>query len=308
MDVSLVAPELRGPLRLVPPLPIGRRWALRLLRFGSAHRPGPRVRGVRIDNLAAGRVPLRVYRPAEQATDAALLWIHGGGYVLGSPVQDDTFCAITARKLGLTVVSVDYRVAPEHSFPVPLDDCWIAWMWLQRNAARFGADPARIVLGGQSAGGGLAACLSQRLVASGAARPAALWLSAPMLDDRTAVCRDLDAVAHFAWSNRENRYGWRSYLGAEPGTSSAPEFAVAARRDDLTGQPPTWIGVGEIDLFHAEDLAYAEQLRAAGVAVEVDVVPGAPHGFDNWALGTRPAREFHARSRQWLVTTVGPRV
>ena len=305
MDLSLVAPELRGPLRLLPPLPIGRPWALRLLRVGAAHRPARRVSGVHIDNLAAGRVPLRVYHPAERATDAALLWIHGGGYVLGSPAQDDTFCAVTARELGLTVVSVDYRLAPEHPFPIPLDDCWIAWMWLQRNAARLGADAARVVLGGQSAGGGLAACLSQRLVATGGPRPVALWLSAPMLDDRTAQREDLDAVKHFAWSNRENRHGWRGYLGAEPGNSRVPDFAVAARRDDLSGQPPTWIGVGEIDLFHAEDLAYAERLRTAGVEVEVDVVPGAPHGFDSWAPGVAVTRDYHARSRQWLAARLG---
>ena len=305
MDISLVAPELRGPLRWVPPLPIGHRWALRLLRWGAAHRPARDVNGVRIESLTAGRVPLRVYRPTAGATDAALLWIHGGGYVLGSPAQDETLCAVTARKLGLTVVSVDYRLAPEHPFPIPLDDCWIAWMWLQRNAARFGADPARVVLGGQSAGGGLAACLSQRLVASGGSRPSALWLSAPMLDDRTVIRSDLDGVKHFAWSNRQNRHGWRSYLGAEPGTSPAPEFAVAARRDDLTGQPPPWIGVGEIDLFHAEDLAYADRLRAAGVEVEVDVVPGAPHGFESWAPGVPVTRDYHARSRRWLAETLG---
>src|SRR5262245_6255410 len=116
MDLSLVAPELRGPLRLLPPLPIGRRWALRLFRLGAAHRPGRRVSGVRVDDLAAGRVPLRIYRPVERSGGAALLWIHGGGFVLGSPAQDDTFCAVTARELGLTVVSVDYRLAPEHPF------------------------------------------------------------------------------------------------------------------------------------------------------------------------------------------------
>lgn len=305
MDLSLVAPELRGPLRLLPPLPLGRRWALRLLRLGAAHRPGRRVSGVHIDDSAAGRVPLRVYSPAGATTGAALVWIHGGGFVLGSPAQDDTFCAVTARELGLTVVSVDYRLAPEHSFPIPLDDCWVAWMWLQRNAARFGVDPARVVLGGQSAGGGLAACLSQRLVAQGGPRPVALWLSAPMLDDRTAVRDDLDAMKHFGWSNRENRYGWRGYLGAEPGNSRVPEFAVAAR-GTVTGQPPTWIGVGEIDLFHAEDLAYADRLRAAGVPVEVDIVPGAPHGFDSWAPGTGITRDFHARARRWLATVTRP--
>lgn len=305
MDLSLVAPELRGPARWLPPLTIGRRWALRLVRLAAAHRPARRVAGVRIEHLAAGRVPLRIYRPTGEHSPVAVLWIHGGGYVLGSPVQDDTFCSITARDLGVTIVSVDYRLAPEHPFPAPLQDCWIAWMWLQRNASRFGIDPARVVLGGQSAGGGLAACLCQRLVADGGSRPAALWLSAPMLDDRTAARRDLDALRHLGWTNDNNLYGWSSYLATPPGATDVPEFAVAARRDDLTGTPPTWIGVGTIDLFHDEDVAYAQRLRAAGVEVELDIVPGAPHGFDSWAPGAGLAREFHARARRWLATTMG---
>jgi acetyl esterase/lipase len=177
-------------------------------------------------------------------------------------------------------------------------------MWLRANATSLGVSPARIGLGGQSAGGGLAACLAQRLHASGDPMPVVQLLVAPMLDDRTAGRRDLDAAKHVLWSNRTNLIGWRCYLNADPGAAAVPDFAAAARRDDLSGLPPTWIGVGDIDLFHDEDIGYAERLRAAGVRVTVDVVPGAPHGFDSWAARSVLGREFNARAIEWLGQTL----
>ncbi|MDQ2585006.1 alpha/beta hydrolase [Saccharothrix yanglingensis] len=305
MDIELIDPELRGPVRRLPPLPIGNRLVLRLVRAASARIPAARADGVRVRDVADAPVPLRLYRPVADAVPAALYWVHGGGYVLGNPRMDDARCVALARTLGITVVSVDYRLAPEHPFPTPLDDCLAGWTWLHRNAAELGVDPARVALGGASAGGGLAACLVQRLHAEGGPAPAAQWLDSPMLDDRTAARRDLDAVKHRVWDNRRNATGWRAYLGGEPGAPTAPAFSVAARAADLAGLPPTWIGVGSVDLFHDEDLAYAERLRAAGVEVTADVVPGAPHGFDSWARRTGVTRRFHARADDWLAAALG---
>lgn len=313
-----MTPELRGRVRFVPPLPIGSalgRWVARRLvglaparaHAGVAIEQHPALQSdlrsdlrsdLQSDLQSDPRPALRLYRPLARRSEGALLWLHGGGMVLGRASQDDRLCADTARALGMPVVSVEYRLAPEHPFPAPLDDAHAGWVWLQRNAAALGVDPARIAVGGESAGGGLAASLAQRLHDEGRGA-AAQWLFCPMLDDRTAARRELDAVDHFVWNNRRNAVGWRSLLDAEPG-GRAPRYAAAARRDDLRGLPPAWIGVGDIDLFFEEDRAYAERLRAAGVGAALDVVPGAPHGFESWAPDAEVTRAFLARARAWL--------
>jgi acetyl esterase/lipase len=257
-----------------------------------------------METRQAGAARVRVYRPTNYRSTAALFWIHGGGLIIGSAVQDDRLCAQVAHELGIVVVSTEYRLAPEHPFPAALDDCMAGWTWLQREAQRLGADSSRIAIGGESAGGGLAASLAQRLQDSasdlGVATPIAQWLFCPMLDDRTAARQDVGALDHFVWNNRLNRFGWRSYLGVEPGSASAPEYASPARRVDLHGLPPTWIGYGDIELFSDEDYDYAERLGAAGVDITTDVVAGAPHGFESWASNTDLARAYLARAQSWL--------
>jgi acetyl esterase/lipase len=255
---------------------------------------------VTLEHAKAGRVPLCLYRPAERRSGAALFWIHGGGYLIGRPAQDDRFCAEVAAQLGIMVVSVGYRLAPEHPFPAPLEDCHAGWAWLQRAAPSLGIDPRRVAIGGQSAGGGLAACLVHKVQDEGPGKAAAQWLFCPMLDDRTAARRDLDAIGHRLWGNADNAVGWRAYLAAEPGGVSVPPCAVAARREDLARLPPAWIGVGDVDLFAEEDRAYAERLSRAGVKTTFVTVPGAPHGFEAWAPHTEIARRFLVGARDWL--------
>ncbi|XVQ15784.1 alpha/beta hydrolase [Spirillospora sp. CA-255316] len=300
MKLSAVAPELRGRVRLLPPMPLERTPARRLIRVMTQRMPAARLPGVTL-GLPGGITPgVRVHRPHRRRSDAALLWIHGGGLVIGGAAQDDRLCGSTARELGITVVSAEYRLAPEHPYPAALDDCHAAWIWLQEHAAALGVDPSRVAVGGQSAGGGLAAALAQRLHDAGGPRPVAQWLFCPMLDDRTAARRDLDALGHRVWNNRLNRFGWSSYLAAEPGSPDVPPYAAPARRADLSGLPPAWIGVGDIDLFHDEDRDYARRLRAAGVDTTFHVVPRAPHGFEAWAAGTGLARDYLATARAWL--------
>jgi acetyl esterase/lipase len=298
VKLSRIAPELRGAVRRTLPMPLERAWFRRLVRVLINRARARRVPGVVLE-LPEG-TGLRVHRPREVRSDAALLWIHGGGLVVGGPVQDDAFCAATARELGVTVVSAAYRLAPDHPYPAPLDDCHTAWTWLLEHATSLGVDPARIAVGGQSAGGGLAAALAQRLHDDGGPQPVAQWLFCPMLDDRTAARRELDGVRHRVWNNRLNRFGWRSYLAAEPGAATPPPYAVPARREDLGGLPPAWIGVGDVDLFHDEDHEYARRLLAAGVATTFRAVPGAPHGFEVWAAGSGLARDHVAAARRWL--------
>jgi acetyl esterase/lipase len=234
-----------------------------------------------------------VYRPRAGASGAALLWLHGGGLIVGAPRMDDARCGAWARELGLVVVSVDYRLAPEHPFPAALDDARAAWGWLQGSAAALGVDPAAWPSGARARGAAWPPSLAQRLRDEGGVQPAAQLLLYPMLDDRTAARRELDAAGHLVWHNRSNRAGWSAYLGRAPGAPELPAYAAAARCDDLRGLPPAWIGVGDLDLFLDENRAYAERLERAGVAVALHEVAGAPHGFDALA----PARPARARVR-----------
>ncbi|MGW4466796.1 alpha/beta hydrolase [Micromonospora sp. NPDC004704] len=300
MKLTMVDPELRRAVARTPRLPLNRTWGRRVVR-ALVHRrgPGKPVEGVEVTKVDHG-AGLRLYTPVGGGSGAALLWVHGGGYVIGDAVQDDAFCAVTARELDVAVVSTNYRLAPEHPFPAALDDAFAAWQWLQQSAGSLGVDRDRIGVGGASAGAGLAACLVQRVHDAGGAQPVAQWLFAPMLDDRTAARRELDQVRHRIWNNAANRVGWGAYLGGEPGGPRTPDYSVAARRADLRGLPPAWISVGDIDLFADEDRDYSQRLRDAGVDCVLDVVPGAPHGFEAWAPDTGVARGLLQRSRAWL--------
>jgi acetyl esterase/lipase len=238
-------------------------------------RPAPS--GVEVER--AGSVTVRVHRPpaAPGGPLPAVLWIHGGGYVIGFAAQDDRSCADLARRLGAVVVAVDYRKGPEHPYPAALDDCHDALVWL---ASLPGVDRRRVAIAGASAGGGLAAALALAARDRGEVEPAFQLLVYPMLDDRTTLRPDLDDRHLRLWSGRSNRFGWRSYLGADPGFPGVAPTAAPARADDLSGLPPAWVGVGTLDLFHDEDAEYARRLREAGVACELEVVQGAFHGFD----------------------------
>lgn len=298
MDLSLVAPELRHMVRGHPFKLLEYRWARGLARILVKLVPPARMEGVTILSIASPR--LRVYRPAAPRTDAALLWIHGGGYVVGSARANDVTCSDICRTLGLTVVSVDYRLAPEHPFPIPSDDCLAAWHWLQRHAASLGIDARRVAVGGASAGGGLAAGLVKRILDAGDVQPVAQLLLAPMLDDRTAARRELDQTRHFVWNNTMNRAAWRSYLGVEPGVEGVSAYAAPGRQQDLAGLPPAFVGASDIELFYDEDRAYADRLRQQGVAVKFETVHGAPHGFEELARDSDIARAYLATALDWL--------
>lgn len=304
MEWSAVSPELRRYLRWIPkPHALSCSWRA-FARAALALMPAARMGGVRLEIDESIGEGLRIYYPENRRSNGALLWIHGGGFVMGRAVQDDRLCMSAASAVGLIVVSVEYRVAPRHPFPAAVDDCLVGWDWLQSNAARLGIDRQRVAIGGMSAGGGLAASLAQRVHDRGEQRAVAQWLFCPMLDDRTAARRELDAVRHFVWDNAQNAFGWRSFLTAEPGSAELPRYASAARREDLRGLPPAWIGVGDIDIFYDEDRIYAERLQSSGVPVTFVDVPGAPHGFEVWGGRTELAKAHIAGAQRWLETAV----
>jgi acetyl esterase/lipase len=270
--VEEIHPDLRRVARFAP-RQIVYPWSLPLLRrLPMGNRSSDD--GVDVVDLPSG-AGARLYRPtAAAAPTAALLWIHGGGYLLGSPEQDDALCRRYVQRLGIVVAAARYRLAPEHPYPIPLEDCYQVLTWL---AGLPGVDADRIAIGGASAGGGLTAALSFLARDRGEVSPVLQVLSYPMLDDRT-VGPELDKPGFRLWNTRSNRFGWTSYLGG-----ADPAVAVPARRTDLAGLAPAWLGVGTLDLFCAEDLAYAARLNAAGVECEVHEVPGAFHGFDGLA-------------------------
>jgi len=236
----------------------------------------------------------------------ALLWIHGGGFVAGKAHVDHAICSFLAAELGCVVVSVDYRLAPENPFPAGLEDCYAALRWTASQADGWGFDGTRVAVAGASAGGGMAATLAQLALDRDEVPVIFQLLVYPMLDDRTTLRRRFDGRGKFTWTPRSNRWAWTMYLGHRPDPTTARPYAVASRRDDLTGLPPAWIGLGDLDLFHDEDLLYAERLRAAGVECETHIVPGMIHGADV-KQHVSSMQDFRARWVRALMPYVGPR-
>jgi acetyl esterase/lipase len=298
--MAAVPQELRSPL--LPFIPsTGSRRTLPLFRFNSRI-PTPAGRGVTVAKRVIGdpTVPVRIFTPdAGSAPRPAVLYIHGGGMIVGSPQFEAFGTARIARNLGVVAVSPDYRLAPEHPFPAAFDDCMTTLRWMFGHADELGIDPGRIAVIGGSAGGGLSAAVAQRCHDEGIALRAQV-LMYPMLDDRTALRTDHEGRGTFGWTQSSNRFGWTSYLGREPRLADAPEYAAPARRDDLTGLPPAWVGVGELDLFFEEDVAYAQRLEAAGVPCELLTVPGMYHAADGLALKAAAMQDFHHRAQEFL--------
>ena len=247
---------------------------------------------------------VRVYRPRDRSGPLpCLYWIHGGGYLFGSALTDDPRLARWADELPCVVVSIDYRLAPEHPYPAPLDDCYAGLLWVAQHADELGVDPQRIAIGGASAGGGLAAALVLLARDKGEVDVWYQLLIYPMIDDRNVSASSMIDGAPI-WSRAANLLGWRAYLGDLSGTDDVPAYAAAARATELDGLPPTFIGVGTLDLFRDEDIDYALRLLCAGVPTELHVYPGAPHGFESIAPGTdvavRCQRDIDAALRRAL--------
>lgn len=276
---GILAEELRPFDRQIGWLVVNR-LTYRLMRFlGGRNRPEVDTADLSVCDAPELGEGTFLVTPNERKGEGALLLIHGGGYVIGGPKDLLAKAAFFARKLGVPVICPAYRLSPQARFPSALDDVRMAWQGLLDNAERWGIDTNKIVVGGYSAGGGLAATLAQSLQDEGGIQPAAQLLVYPMLDDRTSMKRDLDKPRHRVWSNRNNLFGWDSYLG--PAVSrETTKYCAAARRDTLAGTPPTWLGVGDCDLFLDEGRAFAKRLADAGVHITYLEVGGAIHGFD----------------------------
>tara|TARA_A100001391_G_scaffold130111_6_gene89462 strand:- start:16490 stop:17563 length:1074 start_codon:yes stop_codon:yes gene_type:complete len=296
-----IAPELRPAARMMiesgfPPI------TEEVLRNMGAN-PGPpmpellpNIPVAERDIEARGTLPpvkLFVINSEPTLARPAILHIHGGGHLVGSVRGELRNLQETAQALDCTIVSVEYRLAPAARYTESTEDTYAGLKWLFDNAPSLGVDPMRIALMGESAGGGHAAMLAIKARDRGEVPVLFQSLVYPMLDDRTGSSFAVPPhIATVGWSVPENRLGWRSFLGMEPGGADVPVAAVPARLSDLSGLPPAWIGVGAVDLFAAEDIEYARRLALAAVPVELLVTPGAFHGFDRAAADTVLAQTF----------------
>ncbi len=246
-----------------------------------------------------------LYRPVDRPQSIpGYLHIHGGGYIMSTADGSDLLNALTASKLGITVLSVDYRLAPEHPIPAPLDDCYAALAWLFDHAGELGVDNTRIGIGGESAGGGLAAAVAIHARDQGQYQLCHQHLTYPMLDDTTGTADNYGdpLVGEFIWTREKNRFGWQSYLGSAP--AEAPQ--VPMRVSHYEGLPPAWILTASMDLFRDENIEYARNLLKAGVAAELIVYPGACHGFQmlpGTELGSRFVRDHRSALARGLSVT-----
>ncbi|WP_041950038.1 alpha/beta hydrolase fold domain-containing protein [Verminephrobacter eiseniae] len=256
-----------------------------------------RVQDLSIPARDGHALPARLYAPSTAAGLALLLYMHGGGFTIGSIATHDTLCRELARLAGCMVVALDYRLAPEHRFPTASNDAWDALVWLAANAPLLGADRARLAVGGDSAGGTLAAV--NAILARDAGLPLALQL---LFYPGCAAHQEHPSHARFArglvleapairWffdhyaGNREEREDWRF----------APLLAP-----DVDGVAPAWIGLAEYDPLVDEGVAYADKLRLAGVAVELDIYRGVTHEFIKMGRAIPEARQAHADAARAL--------
>ena len=284
---SRIHPELQPSAKMSPKVTYSRKniWLFNMLT--RLIPPSKALEDLHVENFfiprqdGRAKIRLRIYRPKSiSAPMPVLIWFHGGGYVMGKPEQDDVSCAQYVHELGLTVISVDYRCAPKHPFPAALDDAYTALKWAASNLQQLNIDAKHIAIGGASAGGGLAAALAQLTLDRKEIKPAFQLLVYPMLDDRTVLRTDIDDSNNVTWNHPSNRFGWESYLGQKCGAKNVPAYSVPARRVDLSGLSPAWIGVGDLDIFHDEDVVYAQRLKECNVECELEIIPGAFHGFD----------------------------
>jgi acetyl esterase/lipase len=313
--IDRLDPELAGPVKMfismmggeidLSDLPARRAASEEMM--AAMKKQLPIIEGVTsVDRLVPGPagapdVAVRVYQPTKRPDRLpALLWIHGGGYMLGSIEQEDYSAECLALAGDCAVVSVEYRLAPENPFPAPVEDCYAALRWLASQAGELGVDRERLAIGGASAGGGLAAGLA--LLARDRAEVDVMFqfLIYPMIDDCNIAPAGDTLPDTLMWTRESNLIGWRAYLGGEPGVEGVSCYASALRAADLAGLPPAYLAVGELDLFVDETVTYARRLIGAGVPVELHVYPGGCHALDMMAPEAYIARQFTADFYQAL--------
>ncbi|WP_410598674.1 alpha/beta hydrolase [Amycolatopsis sp. lyj-90] len=245
-------------------------------------------------------VVVTVVKPRDARGAPGLYNIHGGGMVLDNRFADLPRMVALVEEFGFVAVTVDYRLAPEHPHPAPIEDCYAGLTWMVENAAELGFDPARLIVGGGSAGGGLSAGIALLARDRGGPALAGQLLLCPMIDSRNDSASTVEFAERGVWSREANEFGWRSLLKGQ----TSP-YAVPLTATDLAGLPPAFIEVGAAEIFRDEDVDYARRLWRAGVPTELHVWAGAYHGFDRFAPDSEVARAARATRASWLRRTIG---
>jgi acetyl esterase/lipase len=234
--------------------------------------------------VGAPDISVMILRPANRTGAAPALYnIHGGGMIMGNSRTGLEGCLDWIEELGIVVVSVEYRLAPEHPHPAPVEDCYAGLVWTAEHAEELGIDPARLAIIGGSAGGGLAA--GTALLARDRGGPALTHqiLMCPMLDDRCVTPSSQELDREGIWDRADNLVGWTALLGADRGGPDVSPYAAPARATDLTGLPATFIDIGSVETFRDEAIDYAARLSQAAVPVDLHMWAGGFHGFDGFA-------------------------
>jgi len=304
-----IDPELLPMLELIPPGDFGDPAQARARTAALLGPLNARVdtTGVDITDREIpgpdGPVPVRIYAPAGEmsAPRPAMLDIHGGGFVTGSIDMEHAFAVVVARELGAVVVCVEYRLAPEHPFPAGVEDCYAALAWMHDEAGAIGIDPARVAVGGQSAGGGLTAATVLLARDRGGPPVCFQFLGIPELDHRLQTASMRTFVDTPIWHRPNAERSWRYYLGDSPGEVSP--YASPAIATDLSGLPPAYVTTMEFDPLRDEGIVYALRMMEAGVTVELHTFPGCFHGsaiMTTAAVSRRASAELMVALRRGL--------
>jgi acetyl esterase/lipase len=308
-------PQLGTLLAAMPPVPALDLGVLAQIRPFAKTPVEPLLEGRAIDRrevsatgAGGARIPLSIFSPAgERSTPApCVYWMHGGGMVMGDRFSQIDIPLEWLDRFGAVVVSVDYRLAPEATGTSLVDDCYRGLLWVAEHADELGVDPARLVVAGTSAGGGLTAGVTLMARDQGTPALAAQVLICPMLDHRNRTTSSHQfADGPGTWPGASNEFGWRSVLGdLDPAEVSG--YVSPAVADDLSGLPPTYIDAGSAEVFRDEDVDYATRIWAAGGRAELHVWPGGFHGFDA-LFPQAPLSAAARRTRtEWLARTLEP--
>ncbi|MFJ3670190.1 alpha/beta hydrolase [Streptomyces sp. NPDC090106] len=256
----------------------------------------------------APEISLLICRPAAAPRSGprpVIYHVHGGGMVIGTNRVGVDAALGWAKELDAVVVSVEYRLAPEHPHPAPVEDVYAGLVWTAGHAAELGADPERIVIAGASAGGGL--CAGLALLARDREGPALIGqvLLCPMLDDRNDSPSTHQMAGVGVWDRTANETGWTALLGDLRGGPDVPAYAAPARAEDLSGLPPAFLDVGSAETFRDEVVAYASRIWQAGGVAELHVWPGGFHGFDGLAPQAAVSQDARAAHLRWLRRLLG---